>query len=137
MKRLERFILRCGERKEGASRHSCLADHPRQWLTRLAVAMPAYAGTVVIGFRPKAPVRVPALLEAGASVHQLHRGRSDARGVLDFVRFRGRSIAVPSLRYANVVRGVAAPRTHSTRGRLDEPRYPKRGYGQRRNAVSH
>jgi glycosyltransferase involved in cell wall biosynthesis len=68
--------------------------------------------TVVIGLSDADDARaVPPLLDNGAAVHQLHRGRYDVRAVADVVRLLRREnidIVHTHLKHADIVGGAAA-----------------------------
>lgn len=68
--------------------------------------------TVVIGLSDADDARaVPALLEAGATVHQLHRGRYDLRAVGDVIGLLRREeidVVHTHLKHADIVGGAAA-----------------------------
>lgn len=95
--------------------HSLGAGGAESLLGTLARASRGVAvETVVIGLSDAEDDRaVPALLAAGATVHQLHRGRYDPRAVLDVMRLLRRErvdVVHTHLKHADVVGGVAARR---------------------------
>jgi glycosyltransferase involved in cell wall biosynthesis len=68
--------------------------------------------TVVIGLSDADDARaVPALVDNGAAVHQLHRGRYDVRAITDVVRLLWREnidVVHTHLKHADIVGGAAA-----------------------------
>jgi glycosyltransferase involved in cell wall biosynthesis len=68
--------------------------------------------TVVIGLSDADDARaVPALLDNGAAVHQLHRGRYDVQAITDVIRLLWREnidVVHTHLKHADIVGGVAA-----------------------------